>query len=984
MRAPGAVQAIDAIQQPLVARARLGALSLYAFAFCMTALACGASATRPAVATRPAAASTARERLAEPARDAPDDAGSTAIADAYQALKRGRYQSAERAFLALGNGPDRPEALLGLARVQMRTGRYRQAAETARRAVSRAGRHSPRALTAQAEALLAQGENDRAEKLLYQAAAWRQAHRARVVLGRLLQQVGRRREAEELFSLVIDDYNDQTLDTSDAEQMTYLALAAWALGSLHDANHSFREAALLDPASEETQLWWARLFLEKNDIEHARESVTDALSINPSSAEAHELIARILLAESFDFPGAHKRLDRALRINPKLVAAHVTRAGMALRNMQVDRADQHLERALSVNPNDLEALSTRAAVRFLADDRQGFEQAEHQVLLRNPRFSAMYNIIASYAEWEHRYQELIEMARKALRLDPDDAAALATLGLGMLRVGEEEAGLRALRSAWERDPFNVRVFNTLNLYEQVIAPDYERFTAPPFRIRLLREERAVLEPYLVPLLQQAYRDMKQRYRFEPEGPIDVELYADRRHFSVRTTGLPSAGVQGVCFGKVLTAVSPRAGSFNWGQIVWHELSHVFHLQISRNRVPRWFTEGLAEYETTIARPEWKREQDHELYLAIRSNRFPRLAELNTAFTGARDPQQLMTAYYVASRVVRYIVERFGLPAVVKMLDAWGKGAITARVFSETLGVDLQSLDADFRRQALQRLAGREKDFVAELPHGDDLKSLREAVRKAPDDADALAELALGYVRRHKLRRAASAARKALRSSPDHPTAHFALTRVALGKADIAAAEGHLRAVLAAGKDGYLIRLLLARASLARNDLREAERQLESAVSIDPERADGWQMMMEIAGKRADSALLLRAARALADIDQHDRRTYLLLMGALADEKQWGEVIRYGERALFVDPENPEVHRLLGVAYLESRQAEPALRELDQALRLGHARPGRVELQRARALLMKGQRGAARRAAERARANDPALSPAVRELFPKAP
>ena len=979
MRAPEAVQAVGLIPELPAVSAPRGAFTFCNLSLCLAALACGASPAPENGAVRPALPSTARDRPAEPTARPADAVISATLADALEALKRGRYTTAEKAFVALQDGPDRGEALLGLAQVQMRTGRYRQAAETAGRAVELAPQQNE-ALTAQAEALLEVGEIDRADKLLRRAALRQGAHRARVMLGRLLFRIGRPQQAEEILSLVIDDYNDQSLDASDAGQLTCLALAAWALGSLHDANHSFREASLLDPGAEEIQLFWARLFMEKNDIAHARESVTEALRINPRSAEAHELMARILLAESFDFRGAEKRLERALRINPNLVAAHVTRAGMALRNRQLERAEGHLERALSVNPNDLEALSTRSALRFLADDREGFEEAKRQVLLRNPRFSGMYNIIARYAEWEHRYQELIEMSRQALQLDPDDAAALATLGLSLLRVGEEEKGLQVLESAWQRDRFNVLVFNMLNLYERVIAPDYERFTAPPFRIRLLREERAALEPYLVPLLQQAYREMKERYSFEPEGPIDVELYADRRHFSVRTTGLPSAGVQGVCFGKVVTAVSPRAGPFNWGQIVWHELSHVFHLLISRNRVPRWFTEGLAEYETTIARPEWKREQDLELYLAIRSDRFPHLAELNTAFTGAHTPQQLMTAYYGASRVVRYIVERFGMPAVVKMLHAWGRGATTTRVVFDTLGVDLQRLDVDYRRHALSRLAGRGSDFMAEIPADNDLEALRKAVRTHPDDADALAELALGHVRRGELRRAATAARKALRRAPGHPLAHFALTRVALGKGEIAAAEGHLKAVLAAGKDGYLIRLLLARAALARHDYAEAEQQLQRAVSVDPERADGWQMMIELAGKRGDGALLLRAARALADIDQHDRRTHLLLMAALADEKRWDELVRYGERALFVDPENPEVHRLLGLAYLESRQADRALRELTQALRLGHPRPGRIELGRARALLMKGQRDAARRAAARARASDAALGPASREIF----
>ena len=59
------------------------------------------------------------------------------------------------------------------------------------------------------------------------------------------------------------------------------------------------------------------------------------------------------------------------------------------------------------------------------------------------------------------------------------------------------------------------------------------------------------------------------------------------------------GVQGVCFGKVVTALSPRGGPFNWEQIVWHELAHVFAVQRSRSRVPRWFTEGLSEDRKSV-------------------------------------------------------------------------------------------------------------------------------------------------------------------------------------------------------------------------------------------------------------------------------------------------------------------------------------------------------------------------------------------------
>ena len=100
--------------------------------------------------------------------------------------------------------------------------------------------------------------------------------------------------------------------------------------------------------------------------------------------------------------------------------------------------------------------------------------------------------------------------------------------------------------------------------------------------------------------------MKVHYMFAPTVPVHVEMYASREHFSVRTSGLPNIGIQGVCFGHVVAAMSPDSEPFNWGNVLWHELGHVFAIQLSKNHVPRWFTEGLSEYETMIRRPEWQR------------------------------------------------------------------------------------------------------------------------------------------------------------------------------------------------------------------------------------------------------------------------------------------------------------------------------------------------------------------------------------------
>jgi tetratricopeptide (TPR) repeat protein len=891
-------------------------------------------------------------------------------------IERGEYATAEAGLRAQLDR--QPAARLALARVLFETGRYAEARDQAQLAAEEPMQRVA-ADTLRAEAFAAEGQLDQAELLWRGISDDPAALRARVLLGRLLMDRGRPKEAEPLLSAVLAAYNRGELGVDRAAGLTYVAMAARALGRLHDANDTFREAAMLDRARVETQLEWAQLFLEKYDHKHAAESVLAALAQNHHSALGHVLIARLQLMQSLDFAEAERALAHALEDNPQLPAAYTTRAAMALRNMDIAAADLELTHALAINPNDLEALSVRAAARFLADDARGFAEQERAVLARNPRYSRFYSIVAEYAEWEHRYPEIVAMARRALSIDPEDALARATLGLNLLRMGDEQAGLVELHKAWERDRFNVQVFNTLNLYDDVIRPEYTEFSAKPFQIRLHKQERAILEPYLVPLLQRAYADMRTRYAFTPEGPLRVELYADKAQFSVRTTGLPNAGVQGVCFGKVVTGLSPRGGPFNWGQIVWHELSHVFHLQLSKNHVPRWFTEGLAEYETVIARPEWKREDDYALWKALRSESLPPLAAMNRAFTQARRPDDLMTAYYLAFRAVQYIVERFGFASMRPMLVAFGDGKTTAEVVQSVLGVSLDELDRDFRTQLAQRLEKYDREFSLDFSAYADVPALQAQVAAHPDDPDALAALAMAEVLVGQFDAAARAGKAALKLAPQHRIAHFAIARVALAHRDARKAERCLRGIVQSGTDGYLLRMMLARGALARQSPQDAVHEADAAIALDPDRPEAWKLLLELATRLGDEALGLRAVRAITELDQHDGLMHTAYLAMLAKIGAWPDVVREGEVGLFIDPENPALHLHLGEGYVQTGLPERGLVELGRALALGYARPGVVHLARARAYLMLRDKPKAQAEIKSALAQDASLAPKVEAL-----
>lgn len=890
------------------------------------------------------------------------------------ALTSGHYEDADRQLLRI---PDGPRRRLREARLALVHGRYAAVIRIAQRLVAT---HPLRARTLIGEARLAQGDWDGAQEALAMAAQDPGGHRARVFLGRLLVDRGQLKAAAPHLAALIADYNTDVIDGDSAPDLAYVAMAARALHSYHDANEAFAMSARVNPRRTETQLEWAELFLEKGDRAQAIESLAVALKYNPNHPKALTLRARLAAMSGLDFESAEGFLTRALGVNPHLADAHVVRAAMALRNMDIAGADRHLDAALQENPRHLWALSVRVAARFLADDPAGQAAAEAAVFAISPRYARMYSIVARYAEWEHRYDDLVAIAQRALGVDPEDPAAHAILALNLLRTGRENEGRAALTEAWNRDRFNARVFNLLNLFEESIDPHYERWQDAPFHIRTHRDERPTLEPYVGPLLHEAYGSMVDRYGFEPAGPLSIELFSKAEHFAIRTTGLPNIGVQGVCFGKLIAALSPAAGSFNWGQILWHELSHVFHLQLSKNHVPRWFTEGLAEYETVRARKAWQREEDHGLWLALQRGQLPKLSELNAAFTHADSPDALMTAYYVSYLAVAHLIERTGFDRVTPALRAWGEGKRTPQVLSEVFGLSLDAADAGFSRFLKARLAAYDRDFYVDLAAYDNLEERSRAARSAQAAearAERLGALAIAHVARKEVQPAVAAAERALAIAPAEPQALFALGLARLAEGKLSDAHAALLAIVDGGRDGYDLRLILSRAARDLGRPQEALAHALAAADRDPNREEAWRQVLELSSP-ADRSHAERALRSLVRIDQHGRIPHMALLVILARKHAWREVRDLGRATIYVHPASAELHRLLGEAHAHLGEPKQAIAMYDQALVLRHRRPGIVQIARAKGFVALGQTRNAHRALDEALRADPDLAPRVRE------
>lgn len=921
-----------------------------------------------------------------------------ALADltaARTSLNTGDYPAAETALRA-ATGRDRGEADLLLGQVLLTTGRYQEAQALGERlARNRATRVE--GLTLEGEARAAVGQYDEA------IARWTQAvdrartgvgRRARALAGKWLVLLGRRTDAEELTQPLVDEYNDamqeqedhpgtpdrpnpRTAVLRDAEALTYLAMAMRSLNSPQDANQAFNDAIRIDPHRVETLLEHAELYLSKEDMANAGESLRDALQVNAHNPRALLLRAETRLANDLDFTHAGEDLDEALRVNPNLADAYAVRAQMVLRDENIAEATRLVERALAINAKSLEALSTRGVIRFQAGDMAGMRTAFDEVFRISPVYVQSYALLAEFADWGHRYDDAIGLMREGLQR-PSVAQdrrlqgwMRAQLGINLLRTGDEEHGLPELQESFRVDRYNVRVYNLLNLYEDTITNQYASETHAPFIFRFHKDEQPVLSRYVPQLMQRAYADMTRRYHFTPQGPLRIEMFSETEHFSVRTAGLPEIGVQGVCFGRLITAISPKAAPFNWAQIIWHELAHVYAIQLSRSRVPRWFTEGLSEWESFHSHPEWAREMDRDLFVAIQGNRLPRVRDFNTAFTHARDPSSVIVAYYAASKLVEFMIERYTFDRVISMLPLWGQDLPTPDVVQRALGVSIDQIDTDFRAFTTQRLAryATQWSFV-EGAYSERERLAREATAQ-PQNADAQARNAAALAVAGEREPAKTAAQNALRIDPRNTLAHYIMARIALSERDAQRALTELTAIFANRVDGYELRALEIQAARGARDTVRLRAALEAATRVDPTQSEPFAMLAALHLQERRPADELAALRQVVRLDQHDREALGLLLQRLVAASNWAEIRQLAEHARNCDPETMSTHYALAQAFAATNQRTDAVYEFQSAIVVGGppAELTPVRIAFARYLLTQNdQRGAQEQAREALRAS----------------
>jgi len=487
--------------------------------------------------------------------------------------------------------------------------------------------------------------------------------------------------------------------------------AARAVGDVRAANAFFQTAIGEYPEDPLLRARWGELFFETHQNNEAVKLFQEALELDPKYAPAKIGLAKIAAGRFED-----KTVEWAKQVidetPDQALEAHLILARAALEDGSIEAADDALDEALELaeehERSPLEIYALKASVDLLRGTTES--QWTERALELNPGYGNAYAIPAHFYVITRRYREAVDLLRKAVEIEPDLYAAHAELGINLLRENKLDEARPHLEIAYRGDPFSAPLVNTLRLidsFDNFVLSEHPAKPAEPGSgavpnpgviLRLHKDEAAVLEPYVLDLVNDTIETYSRRYGFTLEQPVIVELYPDHDDFAVRIAGLPGIGLLGVTFGYVVAMDSPTGradASFHWGTTLWHEMAHVFTLEATNHLVPRWFSEGVSVYEEWSTGPLPGRHIPVAVLAAIKEGKFLPVAELDRGFIRPTYEAQVIVSYMQAGLICEYIAGRFGQEALERMLVEFREGKDTAEAIQTALGISPAQFDESF-------------------------------------------------------------------------------------------------------------------------------------------------------------------------------------------------------------------------------------------------------------------------------------------------
>jgi tetratricopeptide (TPR) repeat protein len=661
----------------------------------------------------------------------------------------------------------------------------------------------------------------------------------------------------------------------------------------------FATAQKAEPKLRDVYLARGELALDKHDFALAARAYEDGLKQLPGDPDLHYGRARAYVDSQRET--AMKSLDEALKINPRHVPSLLLLADNRIDGEEYAEAAKLLDQVIAINPVQPDAWAYRAVLAHLRYDIDAEATARATALrswATNPRVDFL---IGQKLSQKYRFAEGAAYQRRAITFDASYLPANAQLASDLLRLGNEDEGWRIAQAVHDHDEYDVEAFNLVTLRDTMAK--YATLTSDDITVRMASSEVTIYGPRVLALLRKAKATLATKYGVELAKPTYVEIFADQKDFAVRTFGLPDVpGFLGVCFGRVVTANGPGANGghpVNWESVLWHEFCHAVTLQLTRNRMPRWLSEGISVYEERQADPSWGMRLNARYRAMIAKDGLTPVGSLSAAFLAPKTSEHLQFAYLESSMVVEFIISRYGIDHLRGVLTDLRNG---------------QEINAALEKN-VSPLAQLEKDFTAFVRERSDRLALGLDMEKPGPtllDPDAASDL--------------------VEWQKKHPDNYWALTMRARQ--------------LAEDKNWAEARKVLARLA----ELNPSEKGSETP----------YRPLVTVLRELGDVPAEREALTKWAAIDDEATEAYLRLMELGTEAKDWPVVARNAERFLRVNPLVAPPWRYLAQASAATGDTANGIAALRTLLQLDPPDPAAAHFQLAQLLQKTGATEESRR------------------------
>ncbi len=630
----------------------------------------------------------------------------------------------------------------------------------------------------------------------------------------------------------------------------------------------------------------------------------------------------------------------------------------------VTKAEGYAFKALKLHKGDISALSILYNIFRTKGSSVRAREILNEIIANKFKYAQFLYETGGQVEARARWPQAHKYFTRAYRLDKNNMKILKKYAINLSRMKKEKTAYKLIKKYVKMNPFDIEAMNIFKLLEK-IKNDFIVIKTKNFVIKLHKRleyevdisiyDDTLMPFYVEEIAEKALETLTKRYGINLSTPIHLELLTDSEDLAVRTFGFPLLGVLGSCFGPFLTTLSPKARfdlstPFNWASVLWHELAHSFHLYLSDFKVDRWFTEGLATYEESLADPRWFDVAIMRVYYIYKLGGLPKLRDLilNTALI--RD--QRLIFYDYGAIIQEYLHKTYGFEKIIELLKLWKSNLSAKEVFEQGLGKSIEEISNEFDKF----LDSKFKDIKEYTPNVDiiRLNSLLQQLRISPnmelkkEDLELLVNYAVSLLGSDK-KNAQKFAKIVLEIDKNNGPSHFVLGVVQknLELNNKKAIESFLKAI-DNGFDFSVVYRELGKTYYEEGNYAKAVEYLLKAIEKNAYYGSGdvEENPYLLLGRIYEEAKMEDKAYNIYNkylsIGSKNYDLLINLADKYFEKNNFEKALDYYKLAIYLKLDNPMLHFKIARTYMKLKDYESALKVLDVIEKFAYVNMERVK------------------------------------------